>query len=569
MEKNNSTFDQLVKSLSSEETQALLNSIQAGMKGVKSESLGSSEEPDFVKLKPKDAVAFSEEPFLLRLWISLKAFLRSIPIEALYGEQLLKRLSLYLKKVAGDYIVINKGIYTNKFYEYLKDLRKTQLFFSSVLSSYDSSKGHFYLLLSSFTTPLTYEKLMKETDPFSVTIAGEVSPSMRTNFLRKIDSIFANLTDSEKSEMYKSAQALEWMRAFCSLSLDKTLLQFSPAEGSDLVCPTLTIQSEVEILSAILTSRKAIPQNLLKAMFLISSQEKMIDDNDRLKAEADEFVKDAIQALQSVKKFYIAIPIVDITRYIKKDINWQPYKIEGGEDWFIYFKQAWYERFNQKWQKWSYEQKKYNLKIKMLNFLKVDDLETVQFSPWSNLWINCIFKKEIAYSFLKTVLANFYEEKLATVLRIILVEGSFYKRENLNEYTTSYNVLQHRKAEFYNYEKRLSPTGDIGLAFAKIKAEKTASLKNKNKIEGLMKTVDTEAKQIILSTVESLKSIDIILSGIIGGGKSSIYASLANWTNIQGIKNAQFRESVLVVKEQIHTIIDLYTVAEKLETEIA
>ncbi len=569
MEKNNSTFDQLVKSLTTEETQALLSSIQAGMKGINAESIGANQEPDFVKLKPKDAVAFSEEPFLLRLWISLKAFLRSIPLEALYGEQLLKRLSAYLKKVAGDYILINKSIYTNKFYERLKELRKTQLFFSSILSSYDSSKGHFYLLLSSFTTPLTYEKLMKETDPFSVTIAGEVSPTMRTNFLRKIDAVFANLTDSEKSEMYKSAQALEWMRAFCSLSLDKTLLQFSQGDGSDLICPTLTIQPEIEILASILTSRKEIPQNLLQAMFLIASQEKMIDDNTRLKTEADEFIKDAVQALQNIKKFYIAIPIVDITRYIKKDINWQPYKIEGGEDWFIYFKQAWYERFNQKWMKWSYEQKKYNLKLKMLNFLKVDDLEGVQFLPWQNLWIPCLFKKELAYSFLKTMLINFYEQKLSSVLKIILIEGSFYKRENLNEYTTSYNVLQHRRAEFNHYEQRLSPTGDIGLAFAKIRQEKTASLKNKNKIEGLMKSVESEAKQIILSTVEALKSLDIILTGIIGGGKSSIYASLANWTNIQGVKNAQFRENVMIVKEQIHTIVDLYTIAEKLETEIA
>ncbi len=569
MEKNNSTFDQLVKSLSTEETQSLLNSIQAGMKGIKAETINAEDEPDFGKSKSKKAVAFSEEPFLLRLWLSLKAFLRSIPIEALYGEQLLKRLSMYLKKVAGDYILINKGLYSNKFYESLKDLRKTQVFFSSILSAYDTSKGHFYLLLSSFTTPLTYDKLMKETDPFSVTLAGEVSPTMRTNFLRKIDAVFANLTDSEKSELYKSAQALEWMRAFCSLSLDKTLLQFSPVEGSDLVCPCLTIQPEIEMLSSILSSRKPIPQNLLQAMFLIASQEKMIDDKERLKGEANEFIKDAVQALQNIKEFYIAVPIADITRYMKKDIHWQPYKIEGGEDWFIYFKQAWYERFNQKWQKWSYEQKQYNLKMKMLNFLKVDNLEGIQFFPWKNLWLKCMFKKELAYAFLKTFLMHFYEEKLASTLRIILVEGSFYKRENLNEYTTSYNVLQHRKGEFQNYEKRLSPTGDIGLAFAKIREEKTASLKNKNKIEGLMKSVESEAKQIILSTIEALKSLDTILTGIVSGGQSSIYASLANWTNIQGVKNAQFRENVMIVKGQIHTIVDLYTVAEKLETEIA
>ncbi len=569
MEKKQSTFDHLVKSLTTEETQHLLNSIHAGMKGVSSGNLESGEEISFAKLKPKMVKGFSEEPFLLRLWVSLRAFLRSIPIEALYGEQLLKRLSGYLKKVAGNYILVNKNVYTNEFCDALKSLRKTQLFFSSILSAYDSSKGHFYLLLSSFTTKATYDKLMKETAPFSIELGKEVKPTMRTSFLRKIDAVFSNMNDEEKAEMYKSAQALEWMRAFCSLSLDKALLRFSPLEGTELSCPALTIQPEIEILASILTSRKEIPNNLLQAMFLITTQEKMIDDNERMKSEADEFLKDAIQALQNVKEFSIAIPIVDIARYIKKDLNWQPYKIEGGEDWFIYFKQAWYERFNQKWQTWSYEQKQYNLKLKMLNFVKVNALHPVEFLPWKNLWIDCVFKKSLAYSFLKTVLIEFYEQNISTPLKIILVEGSFYKRENLNEFTTSYNVLQHRRAEFNKYEQRLSPTGDIGLAFAKIKAEKVASLKNKNKIESLMKTVESEAKQIILSTVEALKSLDTILTGIVSGGKSSIYASLANWTNIQGVKNSQFRESVLEAKNQIHKIVDLYTSAEKLETEIA
>ena len=68
---------------------------------------------------------------------------------------------------------------------------------------------------------------MKETNPFSIKIGSEVSANIRTSFLRKIDSVFSNLTDEEKSEMYLCAQAIEWMKSFCSLALDKTLLRFA------------------------------------------------------------------------------------------------------------------------------------------------------------------------------------------------------------------------------------------------------------------------------------------------------------------------------------------------------
>ena len=124
------------------------------------------------------------------------------------------------------------------------------------------------MLLSSFVAPMAYEKLMKETNPFSVKIGSEVSGTIRTNFLRKIDGVFYNLTDEEKAEMYKTAQGLEWMRSFCDLPLDKTLLRFSIISDAEIICPTLTIQPEMEILSSILYSKKHIPHNLLKNLFL-------------------------------------------------------------------------------------------------------------------------------------------------------------------------------------------------------------------------------------------------------------------------------------------------------------
>ena len=567
MERSLSTFDQLVKSLSKEETQSLLESIQNSIEEFKSEAQPEEKDSLSERIIEHQHAGISSEPFLIRLWLSIRSFLRSIPLKVIYNEELLKRMAKSLKRSAGAYINIHQNVYTGVFYTELKKLRKTQLFFTSLLSAYDSGKGSFYMLVSSFVAPATYEKLMKETNPFSIKIGSEVSSNIRTGFLRKIDSVFSNLTDDEKSEMYLCAQAIEWMKSFCSLALDRTLLRFNIISDSNATCQALTIQPEMEVLSSILYSKKNIPHNLLQALFLMHAQETIIDDDSRMVKEADEFIKDAIEALGAIRIFLKQVPLLDITRYIKKDINWMPYKLTGGEDWFIYFKQAWYERFNQKWSTWSYEQKKFNIKVQMINLLKVGDLESMKFCPWRNLWVECKFKKELPFLFLKTFFYSFYSEKLSNTLKTILVDGNFYKHENLNEYTTSYNVLEHRKGEFEKFENRLSPTGDVGSTFAKIRAEKTATLKNKNQIEGLMHTIESEAKQLITSSIDALKSIELILTGILGGGKTSTYATITNWAVIAGVNNGLFREEVAAAKEQIHTSINLLSLAEKLEAE--
>lgn len=567
MERSLSTFDQLVKSLSKEETQSLLESIQNSIEEFKSEAQPEEKDSLSERIIEHQHAGISSEPFLIRLWLSIRSFLRSIPLKVIYNEELLKRMAKSLKRSAGAYINIHQNVYTGVFYTELKKLRKTQLFFTSLLSAYDSGKGSFYMLVSSFVASATYERLMKETNPFSIKIGSEVSSNIRTGFLRKIDSVFSNLTDDEKSEMYLCAQAIEWMKSFCSLALDRTLLRFNVISDSNASCQALTIQPEMEVLSSILYSKKNIPHNLLQALFLMHAQETIIDDDSRMVKEADEFIKDAIEALGAIRIFLKQVPLLDITRYIKKDINWMPYRLTGGEDWFIYFKQAWYDRFNQKWSTWSYEQKKFNIKVQMINLLKVGDLESMKFCPWRNLWVECKFKKELPFLFLKTFFYSFYNEKLSDTLKTILVEGNFYKHENLNEYTTSYNVLEHRKGEFEKFENRLSPTGDIGSTFAKIRAEKTATLKNKNQIEGLMHTIESESKQLITSSIDALKSIELILTGILGGGKTSTYATITNWAVIAGVNNGLFREEVAAAKEQIHTSINLLSLAEKLEAE--
>lgn len=562
-----STFDQLVKSLSTEETQQMLSNIRSGMSNLINENERVLRN-DAQVVKLNKPAGFEKESFFVKLFLTIKSFFKSVPLELLYSEILVKRLGRNLKYTARDYVDIGKGFYTNTFYERLRKLHIAQMLFSTLLSAYNSSKGYFYMLLSSFCTPNCYEKLIRETNPFSIKPDSEVSSNVRAGFLRKIEAVFSIMTDEEKSEMYKSAQAVEWMKVFCDIQIEKILLRFSSTENKEMICQAITIQSEIELLASVLSSKKDINNNLFQVLFLMQSEEGIFDDKLQLKTATDKFINNAAEAIENINAFLRDIPLIDIAAYFKKDIYWTPTRIDGGEDWYIYFKQAWYERFNKNWADWSYKQRKLNLTTQMLELLQLDSLATLNFCPWENLWIDCSFKKEFLFLFYKSIFNSFYKEKILPTLKIILVNGSFHRHENLSEFTTSYNILERRKVEFENYEKRLSPTGDIGMAFAKIREEKRATLKNKAQIESLMRSVELEAKQLIDVTVDALKSIETILVGIIGGKRNSIYASLTNWASILGSQTGKFQADVTAIRQQIHSILDLNSMIEKLEFEI-
>lgn len=97
MERSLSTFDQLVKSLSTEETQTLLESIQRSMEDFAAEAQPEEKTNLSERIREHQNAGISSEPFLIRLWLSIRSFLRSIPLKVVYNEELLKEWQKTLK----------------------------------------------------------------------------------------------------------------------------------------------------------------------------------------------------------------------------------------------------------------------------------------------------------------------------------------------------------------------------------------------------------------------------------------------------------------------------------------
>ena len=562
-----STFDKLVAALSTEEAQTMLANIAANMKMSEDIQTDSKTEPLLIDTELKKHIRMDDEPFFVRLWVRLKAFFKSLSIEDVYEEVLLRRIGKDLQRNYKQYINIKENIFTNDFYELLCELRKTQLFFSSLLSAYDADKGNFYLLISSFIAPDVYLKLMHNTDPFSCVQNSSVSASLRADLLKKLDETFSLMTVDYKTRMYQTANAIEWMRHFCELAIDKAVLRFTVNPSVPPSCSIYLLAPEIGMLASVLTTIKPIPDVVLQTLFLLSKQDKLNDKSINMNEESVEFISQASHALEAIKHFSVKIPIFELARYSLNSIQWEAQCLESGEDWFQLFKMAWKKRFNERWQLWSAEQKRIGLNRKMLDLLKIDKLESLAYRPWEDSWLVLRFKREFVFNFLSSFFSLLYSSFVQPVLKVLLMEGNFYRRENVAEYTNAFTALEKQQSCITTFESRLSPEGEIGAAFIHLKERTIASLKSKSSLEALMKNIETEAKQIISSSQEAFKVLVALLNGFIEGNKNSVYAPLLNWLTIQGNDNLEFRKRVEGVKDLLQEVSAIISDAEKIETD--
>jgi len=570
MEEKTSTFESLVASLSKEETKRLLLNISNSMQRVQPETQETPLAPDEAAKTEKVVIGLAKEPFFLRIWLTILSLIKSIPVESLYQKELVNRVGRDLKDHNSKYINIPKQLYTSAFYNLLSNLRKTQVFFSSMLDCYNSEKNNFYMLLSSFIAPSLYEELLQISSSFDVK-AEDTSNARKNTILKEIEKLTTELDTNIKFEMYEVSRAIEWMRTFCDFSLDKVLLKFS-IQPSETTCSIFAIQNEIELLASVLASSKNIPIPMLQTLFLLYKKdvlplgkETQKEQNDSLEQNANKFIDDALKALSYIGEFKKNVPMRKIVKYVKQDITWIPIEFSAGEDWFLYFKHAWKDLFLQEWGTWVSNMQKATIKSRMLQIVEAKTLWEIKYKPWRKLLGDAPLKNEIILEFFNTFFQTIYPSKFVSSLKIILTEGAFYRTDNLSEYTSAFNSLNQAAKEIASFENELSPESIIGTSFASIIESGVLTIKTKTQMETLIRNIESDIKRICTRILDSLKSMNVILTGVVGGNKTGIYATLTNWTSIQGNNNKKFQDEVVKIKETIMGIIDLINTMSTIE----
>jgi len=566
------TFEKLVSTLESSERQEMLRHLADVTERQNEEIRAAGAKNEF----PKVPVVFTrsklaEEPFLIQLWFKIRAFFSSNTPDRLYSFHLVAELGQALAHSNSGYIDVKRSEYSGLLRDRLVQLLSTQKFFLPLLTAYDNDKGDFYIILGEFIIKDTCDAVMTASDPFNVPYAQDQKKDVRNFLLREMETVLQSVPEDERLRMYQCAQAIEWIRSFCALPLDRMVMRFdnsvSYSEDSRRTCLIELISEEMKALVSALSSTKKIPVLLLESLFLFARQSELAGNGFDIEKECSQFVSSACDHLSGIRTLKSSVPLTDFVRFSLRDITWQPELSEAGEDWFLLFRNAWKKRFDEKWIQWNALHRRALLEQSICVLLEIDGISPLPNRPWEKMWLPLFLRRELSLSFLKEFFEHLYPAKIMRTLKILLIEGDFYKHENLAEYTDAFNTLEHMQRDIEAFENRLGIKGDIGEGFSLIQKEKMATVKGKARLENLMLSTDSEVETIINRATAAFKSIDLILGGVIDLIRGGPYETLVNLAALQGKQNEAFRKEMIHTRHLIREASSILSDAEIIEKD--
>jgi len=146
-----------------------------------------------------------------------------------------------------------------------------------------------------------------------------------------------------------------------------------------------------------------------------------------------------------------------------------------------------------------------------------------------------------ALSFLKTFYSAVFMPDINLVLRPILIEGDFQKKENRTEFDEGYNNLIKLEDEIKKFEYTISRSGEYGKRYSHARQDMSSlpiPVKRK-KIQMIIEEAEEDARTILEQIKNASYTMFNTLNGILGKDSKGKYFPLTNLQKVIG-KNTQF-----------------------------
>lgn len=549
----------MVVSLTPAERAAMLEKVQA-IVNPESQSLVSVEMQG-PKIVPDIELQLKNESFFTRIWLMIKSVFTNTDIKTLYNAQIILKKGHDIEKKEPGLIDITRRVFLKGFLDQIEQLSKCAEFFENGVEVYDADQGGFDVFLSSLIAPEVNDKIAEEVNPLNLPFSREVTSELRLSMVRNLESIVQGMPSIKRAALYGAVCNTEWIRQFVHLPFKRILSAFTEENGQ-LICPFDSVKNEISQFAKVLCHGKAIQSEVLEAFFVLSFN--MMEANkDTFSERMSKYMEEAASNIAMIKMFITTVPMRALGALVWFDAFWVPEKPEGSEDWFVKYKSAWRRNFDKQWDQWIADRKKHLAEDVMRQTFGFKHLPVLPCRPWHKILGGVSFMYDYVLGFISTFYDDIYPD-YAKLLKILMVEGVFYQKENLIELTDVCAELDRQRAAINKFKASIAPEGEAGIMFENLMQENMLNPKDKAKLDSLMKSLETDAALILAQWCASSRSVELILKGIITGARNSRYDTLSNLSSIQGQYNEKFRhkldEMQLGFERALEVIKDLETI---------
>jgi hypothetical protein len=453
------------------------------------------------------------------------------------------------------------------FYRAVVDLKGSARFFYDALDmSVNRDKGAFYVFLASLEMEDIHRRLLDETDPMKV---AEKHPGASDQILRQLgiqamEEGIAAIGDDRRAVMYFNARTLNCLKELSSFLFDRLLVSFANRSGRDgKVCSAHLVNNYLRTLNNVLYSLKEIPpMTLLESLFIFILQDKSETPGFNMEDEMALLLVKAQKAIEMIRNFNKTVPLNRILRCAEKDMSILPKVISGGEDWFSMYKEYWKHTVEEQFNDYTRNHHLRELTECFYDFFSGVELQVLSGAKSDLNPVGLPFEGAFCLSFLRTFHSVLFIPKLNLILRPILIDGDFFKKENFTEFNDAYNVIFKIDETIRRFEGDISIEGDLGKRYAAAKMDMSSLSVKRRKLQLVEEDASDEASQIIGRIMDALKLMVKVLEGILTKAPNGKFDTLTNLADMSGKTDA----FAIGVTNTINTLTKTMALMDKIST---
>ncbi len=545
---DNSVFSQLSSRLSPNEREDLLQKIR--------QAASFSTEPFLIETENRGPVDIEYEYEQLGLLTKIIIFFISLfssrERNNVAEEYFVKRLIREIQREHPKLIDVSGNAALSTMYREIESLENAAAVFRTPLqTALEGEKQEFTAFLASFEMEVLHEQLEEAVDPFANPdkLEGKENEEIKKELRLRLEDLFLDITEGQRTIIGQQLFTLETLLCFCRFPFTRVLNKFLRREDDgEMVCTLDALQEQLLKLEQILFSLRVPPERVtIEALFLFLYRKEAAGSEENVEDKIAKQLKRTALAMQRLRQFHRNVPLNDILKFMLRDLNHFPETGSGKSDWFVQYKEYWHEILERRWKAFIEDRRKKQIIKGAAEFLQEpvfpllhryrDGTHSLLFHP----------RYQYSLSFLYHYARKFLGQVFRRELQTILIDGEFYKGQNRQDFTDSYNTLFQLEDRVRFVEDSLSEENSLGKRITAVDREFLTKPLKKKKIENVVDVMERENDYVIRSCISSLTELYNVVNGILYGEVGGRYDTLSNLSYLGGSDNKGFKKKLDVI----------------------
>jgi len=559
----NNTLDRLASQISAEERRWLLEKIKNGA-AISMEPLYAQRE----KEKAPPALPFEEQYkrllWLARLFYFVNGFFTGRSAAKAFEDRRMLLMARGIEADSPGVFDYRKNRLRHGFYASLVELRDAARFFHGALGkSISKDRGAFYATLGSLEMEDVHRKLQSECSPQAILAMNPHIPpsSLRHAVMEAMDETLRLAPDSARGAMYRHARSLGFLRDLSCFFFDRFIMAFSDMPNGRACSISPSVKEMMIALDRILFSLRDPPlPSLIDAFFVRELEERAEEPGFDVEEEMSALLAHAGKAISAIRRFNARVPLTRMIRCATGNMAYSPSQTSGGEDWFQVYRGHWKRRLEEALARHFSERRRSDIVESLEDFFETR-MEPLAHAASDSNPNGFPLPEAFALSFLSAYHRGILNGKIKDVLRLVVMEGEFAKREDRIAMTEAYNDVMAIAERVRALDGKISVSGEHGKRHAQARHDTDALHARRRKMQIVQNEASREAWEIIAASRAGMKKIGAMLEGILGRELNLDYGGISNFDRLAGKKPALFvkgvKDAIRSLKQALKVLNDL------------